>query len=114
MELTKQYLKDINFIAWQWHKQTGLDRNDLFQEASYGFLSAENKYKENMNATFLTYAHKCAENAVIDFVRREKKLKYISFEDIRMSAINTTQVTKYFGDVFNSLTDTTREILRNK
>jgi RNA polymerase sigma factor (sigma-70 family) len=77
MKLTKTHLKDISAIAYNFYKTTGIDRNDLYQEAAIGYIKAAENYNNHSDASFLTYAHRCAVNNVIDFIRQEKELRHL-------------------------------------
>jgi RNA polymerase sigma factor (sigma-70 family) len=113
MQLTKSHLKDISAIAYSFHKSTGLDYDDLYQQAAIGYIKADKHYDNSFRASFITFAHCCAVNSVIDFLRQERKFKYFSFDELYWQVSNSLQITKYFGDLMHSLSETARNKLKN-
>ncbi len=56
---------------------TGLDLNDLIQEAMIGFSIAINTYDENKDAAFFTYAKTCIERRLISLLKSAGRYKHL-------------------------------------
>lgn len=68
-------MKDIGLLrelAWSFHKSTGLDWDDLFQEAALAYLEAYKGYDKSKGKV-TTYMWHVITSRLIDYVRREKK-----------------------------------------
>lgn len=107
--LIKKYEPLINKIATKmipYCKSNGLDKNDLVQEGMIGLNHAIDKYREQENTLFYTYAKKCIERKIISVVissnRNKNKIlnESISYDDdenlllkfIKDSSLNPEEV----------------------
>lgn len=55
------------------------EQDDEFSIALYAFHEAILKYETDKNASFLTFAHLLIRRKLIDYIRKEKRVKEISF-----------------------------------
>lgn len=75
----KKYSNLIDFKARQYLSMVegkGLDYNDLYQEGMIGLSTAINKYKENANIKFSTFAIICVERQICSAIRRATRKKH--------------------------------------
>lgn len=88
--IIKKYEPLINKIAMKmlpYCKNNGLDKNDLIQEGMIGLNHAIDRYKEQEDTLFYTYAKKCIERKIISVVigsnRNKNKIlnESISYDD---------------------------------
>ena len=101
----EKYKPLINKIATNLYKKycknTGLDISDLTQEGMIGLNSAINRYKENKDVLFYTYAKTCIERKIISSVIAANRQKHkvlndsISFE---IDLDNNINLEAFFGD----------------
>ena len=101
----EKYKPLINKIATNLYKKycknTGLDISDLTQEGMIGLNSAINRYKENKDVLFYTYAKTCIERKIISSVIAANRQKHkvlndsISFE---IELDNNINLEAFFGD----------------
>lgn len=101
----EKYKPLINKIATnlfkKYCKNTGLDISDLTQEGMIGLNSAINRYKENKDVLFYTYAKTCIERRIISSVIAANRQKHkvlndsISFE---IDLDNNINLGSFFGD----------------
>jgi len=68
----EQYIKLIHRISGSFHLTTGLDPDDLFQEAVLGYLEAMRTYCPD-RGKITTYIWHCVTNALRNYVKQEKK-----------------------------------------
>ena len=73
----------IRKIAWSFHRSTGSDIDDLFQEASYAYLKALDSYNPSKGA-ISTYMWWCITSHLKDYLIKEKKMNspLCSVEDV--------------------------------
>ena len=57
----------------------GCELEDLIQEGNIGLLSAATKYKSELSA-FTTFAKKCIDSSIIDYLRKNHKISSIPNE----------------------------------
>lgn len=62
-------------------KGTSLEINDLIQEGMLGLNIAINKFSENRETSFYTYAKKCIESKMISLVVSSRRLKHKILND---------------------------------
>jgi RNA polymerase sigma factor (sigma-70 family) len=68
-------MKNINLvrqIAWSFHRTTGLEWDDLFQEAVLGYLEALKNY-DPKKGKLTTYAWYCINSRLKNYIRLELK-----------------------------------------
>lgn len=61
----------IREIAWSFHKTTGIDWGDLFQEAALAYLEAYPKY-DSTKGKVTTYMWHVMNSRLVDFIRKER------------------------------------------
>lgn len=70
MELTKKDLNSIRKIAWSFKKTTGLNWDDLFQEAAIAYIQSIKAYNKH-KGSITTYAYRAASNRLKDYSHKE-------------------------------------------
>ena len=68
-------MKDINLIrkiAWSFHKSTGLDWDDLFQEAALAYLEALQSY-DKRKGKLSTHAWHCIVSRLKNYWKKERE-----------------------------------------
>ena len=75
----------IRKIAWSFQRTTGLEWDDLFQEAAVAYLEAERKYDPARHTKFTTFAYIKMRSALLNYLKRERQYRdpVCSFEDIK-------------------------------
>ena len=88
--LYKKYEPLIHKIAKQiYHKNKGVEFNDIIQEGNIGLSHAIKYYDENKNILFFTYAKLCIEKAMLSYIIGTKRQKHrILNESVSMEAID--------------------------
>lgn len=85
-ELSERYMLLAQEKA-KGYLSSGLEFDDLVQEAMFGFLSALGTYEEDKPASFRTYVNTCMENRILNAIKYTKMKKriplngYVSLED---------------------------------
>ena len=79
-------MENINLIrkvAWSFHKSTGLDYDDLFQEAYLAYEYAMETYDPSREVKLSTFLWNHIANQLIRYFHREKEINqpFVSFED---------------------------------
>lgn len=64
--------------AWSFHKTTGIELEELIAEATLAYLIAKQNYEKDKGASFITYAYKCINSALIEYQRKLKKFEVIN------------------------------------
>mgnify|MGYP001302788555 FL=1 len=67
-----EHINLIRKIAWSFHDSTGLDWDDLFQEAAYHYLRALKSYDPSKKVSLSTYVWNFVKNELILYIRKEK------------------------------------------
>ena len=99
-------MENINLlrkIVWSFHKSTGVDWDDLFQEAAYAYFTSIEKY-DPKKGKLSTHVWHCVSNHLKNYLREEfKQTGFIDYhealEDI-LPNLSTNHPT-----FFDSLTD---------
>ena len=106
----KKYLNLIRYIAWSFHRTTGIDWEELFGEACLAYCEALQSYQPKKSEES-TWIFNCVENKLINFCKMEWKHKnpvgiegwiettipipdYEFFED-RFSELNLSEDVKW-------------------
>jgi len=97
----------IRKIAWSFHKTTGEDWEDLFQEAALGYLEAMHSYDPS-RGKISTYMWWCVTSRLKTYLRKESTLTnhLCSIED------NPVDIPIVDNPLFESLTDDAQQIAR--
>ena len=125
-ELLENYKGLVNSIARTFFLK-GVDRDDIVQEGMIGLLKAINTFNLDGEASFITYAHECIKNRLLDYIRNGTRLKNKALSDslpISVAedtesrsmtpeeiAINTEELETLKLIIITSLTDDERKIL---
>ncbi|MCS7180802.1 MAG: sigma-70 family RNA polymerase sigma factor, partial [bacterium] len=64
--LVKKILRKYENIS----ETIGIEKEDLFQEGCFGLIIAKDKFKENLNSRFSTYATYWIEKFIIQAINR--------------------------------------------
>jgi len=97
----------IRKIAWSFHKTTGEDWEDLFQEAALGYLEAMHSY-DPKRGKISTYMWWCVTSRLKTYLRKEATLTnhLCSIED------HPVDIPVVDNPLFESLTDDAQQIAR--
>ena len=71
----------IRKIAWSFHHSTGMDWDDLFQEASYYYVKALDSYDPSKGVKLSTYMWTAVSNYLKNYLETEQKHRLISIDD---------------------------------
>ena len=125
-ELMEKYKGLVNSIARSFFLK-GVDRDDIVQEGMIGLFNAIVTFNLDGEVTFITYAHECIKNRLLDCMRNGNRLKNRALSDsVPIStvedtdsqaltpeeiAINTEEVETLKLIIVTSLTNDERKIL---
>lgn len=125
-ELLEKYKGLVNSIARTFYIK-GVDRDDLIQEGMIGLFNAIVTFDLDGETSFITYAHECIKNKILDCIRSGQRLKNKALSDsIPISAIeeadsngltpeeiaiNTEEIETLKLIIVTSLTNEERRIL---
>jgi hypothetical protein len=106
-------MENINLlrkIAWSFHKTTGMDWDDLFQEAAYAYCISMEDYKPEKGA-LSTHVWSCILNHLRNYLKEEMKqhghLEYYESLELALPNMSTNHPT-----FLDSLTMDAREIAK--
>lgn len=82
-------MKDLDLIkklAWTFHKSTGVELDDLIQEAAYAYLKAKKEFKPE-KGKFSVFVWICMTNHLKNYLNEirpnlRKNINLVSFEDV--------------------------------
>ncbi len=80
------------------NQTSGLDLNDLIQEAMIGFSTSINTYDQNKDAIFFTYARTCINRRLIQTINSANRLKHqilnesLSVDNLNLEDISSTEL----------------------
>lgn len=83
--LVRRYMMKVKVCAHRYYLLGG-DNDDLIQEGTIGLISAARTYDPKSNVSFNTYAEHCINRRLIDAVRRQGYMPFISSEEITLPA----------------------------
>jgi RNA polymerase sigma factor (sigma-70 family) len=92
-------------LAWDFSQKSGLDIDDLFQEASLAYLEAVRTY-DPAKSKISTYVWHCVHNRLTNYLRDYQKYSAESLEVVTIT--KTTNETAYF----ENLSDTASKIAK--
>lgn len=114
----KKYKPLIYGIAkrmMKYNKNAGLDLNDLVQEGMLALSKAIDRFNENDETMFYTYAKKCIERKILSLVISSNRLKRkILNESVSIEATYTLNDMKDIDYLFKSDTSNPENILLNE
>lgn len=89
-ELMERYKGLVNSISRAYFLK-GVDRDDIVQEGMIGLFNAIVTYKLDGGISFITYAHECIKNRILDCIRKGTRLKNkVLSESVPISAMEDT------------------------
>ena len=81
----------IRKIAWSFHRSTGLEWDDLFQEAAVAYYESLESYDES-RGKITTHAWNCISNRLKNYLKEQEEYKarkseeeLFSIEDVEMT-----------------------------
>lgn len=97
----------IRKIAWSFHYSTGVDWNDLFQEANIAYYTALKTHDPN-RGKITTHAWVCITNHLKNYLKEQEEYKYtmISLEEM----LPTHHPAQVASDFWESLTEDAKQI----
>jgi len=97
----------IRKIAWSFHRSTGLEWDDLFQEAAVAYYESLESYDES-RGKITTHAWNCISNRLKNYLKEQEEYKarkseeeLFSIEDVEM----TRHPAEMASDFWESLTE---------
>ena len=105
MELEVKDINSIKSIVWSFYHTTGLDWNDLFQEATIAYIESISSICPITHRR--TYAYQVAKNRLKDFITWEFSRKMISIEH---ENIDTTINYQPFFELYSEFSKKAKEI----
>ena len=98
----------------------GCELEDLIQEGNIGLLYAARKYDGN-RSSFSTFAYKCIDAAIIDYLRKNSKLSAVPSEclvDIDFVKVadesSDPEAVLFSKDEYNSIVEKANSVLSNR
>lgn len=70
----------IHSIAWSFHKSSGVEFDELFSEGVHAYCEAKLRWDSNRSTKFTTWAFLCITNALINYVKLEKRQVLVDME----------------------------------
>jgi RNA polymerase sigma factor (sigma-70 family) len=108
-------MENINLIrklAWSFHYSTGVDWNDLFQEASLAYYNALETYNPE-RGKITTHAWYCITNHLKNYLKEQEDYKCKKYEG-ELSSLEDTILTQHpaetASDFWESLTEDAKQI----
>ena len=118
-ELISRHLPSIRRLA-AIYKTSPADRDDLVSEGILGLMNAINTYSPEKGASFGTYAGVCANNRIINALKKQQRIRGRegSFEEIRAeTTLNPEKIVldrevlrEVFSEIETNLSDLEREV----
>jgi len=109
-ELLQENINLIRKIAWSFHHSTGLEWDDLFEEACVGFLVAYNRYDPN-KSKLSTWAFHTVRNHLIDYCRKWKGTHHIHLSCIEFEPEDPkAEADLFFEDLLRGLSGKGKEV----
>jgi len=110
-ELLQENINLIRKIAWSFHHSTGLEWDDLFEEACVGFLISYDRYDSN-KSKLSTWTFHTVRNHLIDYCRKNSK-KWSSLSLLPFEPEDPKhQEPCFLEDLMNSLSGDAKEVVQ--
>lgn len=110
-------MKNINLIrkiAWSFHKTSGIDVDDLFQEASLAYLESMKTYQPN-KGKLSTYVWICINNHLKNFLKKETRFQmHIVNNEIINENTHSITYNTFLETLSNEARQITDIIFQNK
>jgi len=100
----------IRKIAWDFHKSTGLDWNDLFQEAVLAYLESIENYDEKRGA-ISTYVWHYVESRLKNYLKQEKNWVF-PLDDIEIALKEPTYQDPFWQKIPENIEEQVNIILK--
>ena len=103
-------MKDINLIrkiTWSFHTSTGIEWNELFQEAALAYCKSLKTYQQK-RGKLSTHAYNCIRNHLIDFTKKQTRWNL----KISLDEINPNNYHAPYDEIFENLTSDAKKILK--
>jgi len=105
----KNYLKLIQKITWSFYKTTGVDWNDLFQEAFFGYLEAKEKY-DPKKGKFSSFLWITISSRLKKYLRKEMEFRKIEVVDWELESYSP-QISIETTEILNSIAENIGEFI---
>jgi len=102
----------VRKIVWSFHHSSGLEWDDLFQEAAIAYYEALKTY-DNSRGKITTHAWHCITNRLKNYLKEQEEYKSRKYEGELCSledVILTRHPAQTASDFWESLTEDTKEI----
>jgi DNA-directed RNA polymerase specialized sigma subunit len=103
----------IRKIAWSFHHTTGVEWDDLFQEASLAYLEAEKTFDSTNGCAFTTYAWQCCSTHLKNYIKTTERQRCIIhdgslcyIDDLKEDIPNLSQ------EFIDNLTEEAQELVK--
>lgn len=103
-------MKDINLIrkiTWSFHITTGIEWNELFQEAALAYCESKQTHKPE-RGKLSTHAYHCIRNHLIDFTKKQTRWNL----KISLDEINPNNYYTSYDEILENLTIDAKKILK--
>lgn len=113
----KKYSTVIDFYAKKYLNLVdgkGMDYNDLYQEGLIALNEAINKYKEQKNIKFASFASICIERKMVSLVRMASRKKHSILNDSYSLDYKKEDASESFVNLLQSNKDSIEDILITK
>lgn len=87
----------IRKVAWSFHKSTGMDWDDLFQEAAIAYYESLKTYNES-RGKITTHTWNCITNHLKNYLKEQRKYKDYIWEE-ELSSLMKVKHTKHPAQV---------------
>lgn len=89
-------------LAWKYHRWTGVEFQELFQEACLAYLESMKSYNPELSILERTYAWNCARNALGNFCAKEvlrsnRKISIDTCNTLSNSMLSIENLLEYFS-----------------
>lgn len=113
----KKYEPVISYFAKKYSSYTdgkGIDYNDLYQEGLIGLMQAIDKFKDQKDIKFSTFAFLCIKRKIISLVRDVNRKKHSALNDSYSIDYKQEDDTRSFDNILTTNYNGIEELLVNK
>ncbi len=113
----KKYEPVISYYAKKYSSYTdgkGIDYNDLYQEGLIGLMQAIDKFKEQKDIKFSTFAFLCIKRKIISLVRDVNRKKHSALNDSYSIDYKQEDDTRSFDNILATSYGGIEDLLVNK
>lgn len=102
MIVQTNHLNLLRKISWSFNHTTGIDYEELYSEALLSYCVAQQKYEKKYNVPFHKYLSMVVNRALINFVTKANKAKYMPDDfTAPISILNSIP----FFEIYEALTE---------